>query len=325
MLQIFRTNQRVIHVLVLVYLSILWAPSFITGLETPKEGAGYIAIWLWSILPLSSTIYLIVALVLVWVQGLILNHLVLEYRMGPYATLFPGLFLAWFYSATPEFIGLYPVLIANTFIALALHQFYAIYKNQSPALQVFNSGFLLSLASLSFFPAIALIPAGWVVLGILRGNRLDQILQYLIGALLPWFFLFLIYFWVEPTGTFIDLAGIYLGWPPLFLGPDGIRIWVQGLFILIVILFMVSRVKLLGLGETIQVHKYLNIGYIFLLTGAMSLLLTDHIFFNHYLIIAIPLGLLGGLWLARMPPRWSESAHFLLLAGALLYQYFPLL
>ncbi len=309
----------------LVYLVILWAPSFITDLETPRVGAGYIAMWLWNYLPDSSTVYLIVALLLVWIQGFFLNHVVLEYRMGPTATLFPGLVLAWFYSSTPEFVGLYPVLIANTFIVLALQQFYTIYKNQSPAMQVFNSGFLLSLASLTFFPAIAFIPAGWVVLGILRGNRLDQILQYLIGAGLPWFFLFLIYFWVEPTGTFIDLAGIGLDWPPMFIGQDGIRYWVQGFLILIIVLLILSRVKLLGLGETIQVHKYIALGYILLLTGAFSLLLVGHIFFNHYLIIAIPIGLLGGLWLARMPARWSESTHFLLLAAALLYQYFPLL
>jgi hypothetical protein len=123
----------------------------------------------------------------------------------------------------------------------------------------------------------------------------------------------------------LELAGVYVGWPPLFIDPEGIRIIVQGVLILILLGLVLSRASLLGLGETIQVHKYISLAYIFLLAGGFSLLLTRHIYFNHFLIVAIPIGLLGGLWMARVPARWSESVHFLLLVAALIYQYFPLL
>lgn len=325
MLRLFRTNQIVLHTLVLAYLAILWLPAFLDGEEASSEGAGYLTQWLLASLPDGARVHLVVALLLVWFQGLVVSSLALAYRMGPVATLFPGLALALIHSATPEGVGLHASLVGNVFVVLALQQLYALYKSTHPALQVFNVGLLLGLASLSFFPMAALLPAGWFALGIMKSNRLRETLQYLIGAAIPWFLLWLSWYWQQPTVGFGELAGITLGWPPYLIGPSGPRMPVQAIALLLVLLFLVSRFPQLGLGETTQVQKNISLAYIFLLAGAGSLLLTGSILFPHFYISVVPAGLLAGLWAARSKPARAETLHFLLFVLVAIYQYFPLL
>lgn len=325
MLRFFRTNQIVLHTLVLLYLAILWLPAFLDGEEAVAEGAGYVTQWLLALLPDGARVHLTVALLLVWFQGLVVSSLALEYRMGPVATLFPGLALALIHSSTPEGLGLHAPLVGNVFVVLALQQFFVLYKSGQPALQVFNAGLLLGLASLSFFPYAALLPAGWFALGIMRSNRLRETLQYLIGAALPWFLLWLAWYWQQPEVGFSELAGVTLGWPPYLIGTSGPRMPVQAIALLLAMLYLVSRFTILGLGETTQVQKNISLAYIFLLAGAGSLLLTGRILFPHFYVVVVPAGLLAGLWAARLKPGTAETIHFLLFVAVAIYQYFPLL
>ena len=325
LLRLFRTNQIVLHTLVLAYLAILWLPAFLDGEEASAEGAGYVTQWLLAILPDGARVHLVTALLLVWLQGLVVSSLALEYRMGPVATLFPGLALGLLHSATPEGLGLHAPLVGNLFVVLALQQLYTLYKSTHPAMQVFNVGLLLGLASLSFFPLAALLPAGWFALGIMRSNRLKETLQYLIGAAMPWFLLWLSWYWQQPAVSFCELAGVTLGWPPYLIGPSGPRMPVQALALLLVLFFLVSRFSQLGLGETTQVQKNISLAYIFLLAGAGSLLLTGSIQFPHFYVSVVPAGLLMGLWAARTKPARAETIHFLVFVLVAIYQYFPLL
>lgn len=325
MLALFRTNQLIVHALVLGYLLVLWFPSFLNAEPAHLEGGGYVAVWLRSVMPDSTTLLLAVALILVWVQGLVLNALVQEYRMGAQATLFAGVALAWFSSATPEFTRFGPLVIGNTFVVFALHQAYALYRHPGPAATLFNTGFLISLAGLSYFPFMMLAPLGWFVLGIQRGHRLEETLQYLIGVLLPWFLLWVLWYWVQPEMGFMQVAGLPDSWPPVLAGPAGLRLPLTSLLLGVIILYLLGRVPWLGLGETIQVQKNISLAALFLLGGGLSLALPPALYFQHWLVCAVPAGLLMGLWLARIPARWAETVHFLLFAAALIYQYFPLL
>jgi len=325
LLALFRTNQLIVHIAVLLYLGILWLPAYLSGDSGQEEGAGFITRWLWSVLPSEKGFLLSLAIVLVWLQGLVLNFLVQEYRMGPQITLFSGVALAWFCSAAPEFTSFNALLVGNTFLVFALHQAYALYRHPQPAAALFNVGFLFSLAALSYFPFAVLVPLGWFLLGIQRGHRLDETLQYLVGAALPWFLLFVIWYWAAPEETFSLVAGIPESWPAQWIGPVGARLPLAALLLTTLIVFLLTRSVSLKLGETMQVQKNIDLACLLLLGGGCSLLLAGPLPFQHLLICALPAALLMGLWLGRLSSRWAETIHFLFFAAALIYQYFPLL
>ncbi|MCO6485489.1 MAG: hypothetical protein J5I41_06885, partial [Saprospiraceae bacterium] len=82
MLSLFRTYQLVVHAVVLLYLAVLWLPSFLVEAPVQAEPGGYVMQWLLSVLPEHRSLHLSLALLLVWLQGGLLSQMVLNYRMG---------------------------------------------------------------------------------------------------------------------------------------------------------------------------------------------------------------------------------------------------
>ncbi len=325
MLQIFRTNQLFIHLLVLVYLAILWTPAYLVTPVAPPGQGGYIFDWITGVIPASQNWMLTVAILLIWIQGLLMSYLMNEYRIGPQASLFPGLFIALLYSASPEFYGLSPQLLANTFLVLAIHQLFKIYKQADSVRAIFNTGLMIGLASLTFQGYLVFIPLGWIGIGILKSRRLHEALQYLVGIILPWVLLWVIYYVSSPSVTFQELAGISWGWPPYFYGPEGIRVLAQFLVLLALVLVVVMQYSRVTLGETMQVQKNIQILYWAILLALASLLIVQRIEFTQFLMWVVPIGSLLGLWMIRLRPGQAEMSHFLLFMAVLIYQYFPLM
>lgn len=325
MLQLFRTNQLFLHLLVLVYLAVLWAPAFLVNPVELTTDGGYVYDWLLSILPNQPSFRIAVAIVLIWGQGLIMSYLVNQYRMGPQVTLFPGLFIAFLYSATPEFYGLTTEVVANSFLVLAIYQLFKIYKQQESAQSIFNVGFLISLAALTAQGYLVFVFLGWIGIGIMRSRRILELVQYTIGLALPWLLLGMIYYVMEPSGSFVELIGFSWSWPPYFLGPEGLRIQIQMLLLLILLLVVVGQYSVVSLGETMHVQKNIQVLYWACLLSLCSLLIVPQIECAQFLMTAIPFGALMGLWLARVRPSRAEMVHFLLLMAVIIYQYFPMI
>lgn len=325
MLALFRTYQLVVHAVVLIYLAVLWLPSFLVEVPVPVEPGGYVMQWLHSVLPEYRALHLALALLLVWLQGGLLSQMVLNYRMGAQGTLFSGLMLAWYCSSAPDLIQLSPPLVGNTFLIMAMHQAFTLYRSNEAARALFNTGFLISMAALCYFPLVVLAVLVWFGIGILRSHRLQETLQYAVGLGLPWFLLFLIYYWAGPEASWAELAGLPDKWPPVFTGPQGWRLPAQAAVLGTLLLVLIGQSRRLGYGETIQVQKYLSLAYLMLLGAGAGLLLPGVFRFDHMLTAALPAAMLSGIWLTRLPPRVAETVHFLMLLAILLVQYYPLL
>ncbi|MCF8239418.1 MAG: hypothetical protein K9I85_14740 [Saprospiraceae bacterium] len=325
MLKIFRTNQLFVHLLVLVYLAILWIPAYLVTPVAPAGKGGFVYDWFLGILPPGQNWTLTIAILLIWIQGLVMSFLMNEYRIGPQASLFPGLFIALLYSASPEFYGLSPQLLANTFLVLAIQQLYKIYKQTDSVRPIFNAGLLIGLATLTFQGYLLFALLGWIGIGILKSRKVKEALQYIIGLLLPWGLLWAMDYLLEPPGTFAELAGLSWGWPPFFYGPEGLRMVVQLLVLMVLVVAVVLQYNRVTLGETMQVQKNIQILYWAALLALGSLLIIQQIEFTQFLMVVVPTGALLGLWMVRLRPSQAEMSHFLLFMAAFIYQYFPLM
>jgi hypothetical protein len=323
-LGIFRTNQLVVYLLALLYMAVLWVPVFVHTPLMRSHTEGYIYRVVYGWLPDAAGWRLLLAMMLIWIQGLVLTRLVLHYRMGMYATLFPGLMLVWTYSLMPEAMDFLPVILANTFLIFAWQALFSVYRSHDAATSLFNAGFLVGLAGLSYFPMMVMGIAGIIGLQVLRSVQMREMLQYLIGVGLPWFFLFVFYEYMAMDGSFAALAGIRAQWPLQFAGYMGARIPIQLAMLAVLVFYLLSQSGRLSHGETMQSQKYLSMAWWFFLLGGLTLPLAGIVSVDHLLVLALPMGLFLGLWLARLPARWAESIHFVLFAAVLIYQYFPL-
>ena len=92
MLSIFRTNQLMASFLLVFYAAALrfWGLVYLEPWE--PTGTGIFSDWVYDQIGYSGIVPAIVATLLVFIEGWMINALVLRDRLGRDANLFPGLF-----------------------------------------------------------------------------------------------------------------------------------------------------------------------------------------------------------------------------------------
>lgn len=112
----------------------------------------------------------------------------------------------------PQNIAIHQPLIAMLFFVPAITTLLASAKTQVSGQNIFNAGFLLSLASLIAFPLILFFPFFFIVLMIFRMYHWKVWVIMLFGLTLPWIYYYSV-IWVFDLESGFDLwshIGIYL-------------------------------------------------------------------------------------------------------------------
>jgi len=143
-----------------------------------------------------------VSFLLIIAGSFLINFVVNENEIVERKTFLPALFYVVFMSNSPAMLMFHPAMVANLFIVFAVHKLFASYRRTTAFSEVFDAGFLLSLASLFYFPSIILFPVLGFGLLIFRAFHLREWLVSFIGVLVPYCFVFAYYFWNDMLGSF---------------------------------------------------------------------------------------------------------------------------
>ena len=123
----------------------------------------------------------VVAVLLIFLQAVMLNRLVIKNRITKAYTLFPGMFYILLVSVFFDNLGLSIYTIANTFAIASLSSSFSIYKKYKPEIALFRSGFWTGLASLFSPFYLLLLVVNLISLSSLRTFSFRELLQILIG------------------------------------------------------------------------------------------------------------------------------------------------
>jgi hypothetical protein len=320
MLTLFRTNQPLANILLLFYLGILRASSFIHPATVAPPAQGILTAWMYTELPPLSMAANVAAFLLVFFQATALNITIGRYRVASELSLLPGVFYCLFCSLMPDFLVLSSVLLANTFVILALFYLFDTYKNSYVAGRIFDAGLWLGVASLFHFSYILFIIWGIIGLGILRGLRGKEFLMFIIGYSIPFFLLSVFCFW---HGILPQVGNHFLFNINLF---NFIRYDSQTLYVKLGVL---SLVLLLVLGASTQffsrrnmtVQKYLSILYWLILLGGLTITFQSGVSLVHFLVVSVPVGVLLSMVFQRINTATAEALHMLFLMVALILQF----
>lgn len=292
----------------------VWTPS----------GTGVLSEWLYGWAGWQSLGAQILAIVLLLVQGFLVNMIAINNRLPNEINLFPGVFYVLVSCLLPDFLYLSPVLIGNTFILIAIIELFATYKNPACADKIFNAGFWIGVASLFYFPFIFCIIFLIVGLGILRAFNTRERLMSLTGLFMPYLLAGMYYyakdgfdvFWkiqVSDNLSFLSFGGIESGW----------NTYVNiALFALMLIYVLVDSNAYFA-KRNIQVQKKIGILYWVMASALVGLFFQKNLSFEHLLMLAPSLGIFLAFTFTGMKRQWAESVHFLLVLGALALQFIP--
>jgi hypothetical protein len=130
----------------------------------------------------------LISFLLLYIQGLMINYLVNEYRLITKPNYLPGMTYLLITSLLPDWNYLSAPLVANTFIIWMFIKLFRLYNSPKALAQVFNIGLVAGISSYIFFPSALFVFCILIGLMILRPFRLNEAVLLLLGGITPYYF-----------------------------------------------------------------------------------------------------------------------------------------
>lgn len=260
-----------------------------------------------------------VAFLFLYVQALMLNHYVNEYRMTTHQTFLPAMAYLLITSLLPEWSYLSPQLLAATLIIWAFGKLFRLYNQQASKGVVYNIGLILGVSSFIFFPSAAFLITLSLGMAILKPFRINELILLLVGALTPYYFYAVYLFLVDQLTPGRILPDITIGMPDLQMSS-----WIITVTILLVVPFFIGSFYIRAhlRKMLIQVRKNWTVFVLYLLIAiAIPFINADNRLHN-WLFMAAPFAAFHSSAYLYPKKRWiSLVIFFLTVAFILLMQF----
>jgi len=159
--------------------------------------------WLISALPQSAMLYSVISFVLIYVQALMVNYMVNEYRMIARQNFLPAMAYVLITTLLPEWNHLTAPLLSNTLIIWTFIYLFRLYNLSNVKGHIYNIGLIAGLNSYIFFPSVVFTLCILLGLMILRPFRLNELLLFLLGGLTSYYF-FAVYLFLTNSLNFYN-------------------------------------------------------------------------------------------------------------------------
>lgn len=261
------------------------------------------------------------ALFLVFIQGVMINFLVFNYRITGEQSLFPGLFYILLTSTLTPFLGLTSTLLANTFIMLSFFELFVSYRKPSAATNIFNVGMSLAIASFFQFSIVVFLLWGIICINSLRSGSIKEGLMLLAGFIVPYFLLGTIYFltdsfhifWNEQFEKNIALFN--------FVGNKNWFTVASYSFFFLLLAFVIISQGFYSSKRSIQAQKYQTILYWVLIFAGFSVLFQAKTGLDSLILLAPSIAIFLTYNFLNFKTQVGEAIHLLWLLTVLIIQY----
>ena len=319
MLFLFRTNQIVFNLFLLLYLVILRASSFWNPVTSKVANEGALSVFFRNAIGNNPLVEGGIVIVVLFLQAVLLNNLAMRHRLFNESTLLPGLFYLLMTSMLQDFFPLSAILFGNLFLIIALDALLSTYKRPNCAGAIFNTGFWVGVASLFYSSFVFFLLLILIGLGLLRNFSLKERLMLLSGFLVPSLFM--------STWFFVQ-DGLTGYWQTYFAEQfsfmnfqyDQSQAFLIKLFLLLVF-FLLGFFNGYSFNKAVQTRNVVKIIYLTLFVSGLTFLFQPSVTILHFLIIMVPLSLLVTARFLAFSPSVAEFIHTVLLLTILFFQY----
>ncbi len=288
MIHFFRRNLFFNSLMLLPYCILLRAGSFfssITSLDVSSHCTTYWESAINQLIP-NSILQAIIAVILIFLQGAHLNHIVNKHRMTVVATLLPGMIYIMLTSIFLENLTLTQYTVGNGLSLLAISNFMAIYKKYKPETEFFMSGFWLSFACICS-PIYGLLIIPLIVAFIsLRTFNLKELLQITVGGISGGIIVASIHYFINTEG----LKQLYIT-QHFTEVPTISNLYVLGFlgFILLMILMSIFSFQKFQIKKSLPVKKKLAVMYAMLASSIGIITMSCSLNLNSLYYMLIPI------------------------------------
>lgn len=287
-----KTNQPFMFSLLLIIAVALWTDGFFlfgkTSLPTENMAPFYsIIVHLLGPYKLTGTLMSFFFMI---IQAWMFNRALTDKNLVDRNSKLPALIYIVLMSSHSSLIGLQPLWFANFFLILALDKIFDVFRDEAVFIEIFNVGFLISLASLFYYPALAFILLIISALLVYYLTNIRAILASVMGFMLPWLFVALYYYWTDSIAEQLQVLTTVNFDLAIFSWTTGYWSWIRLIATALTGLIAISSIYLGGLRDKpVRIRKRYQVILVYLLISLLALVFTGNLTTIHAGIILLPL------------------------------------
>lgn len=226
----------------------------------------------------------LVAFLLLYGQAMMINYAVNEHRLTAKYSFLPAMAYLLITSLLPEWNYFSPPLLASTLIIWAVLKLFRMYNVASVKGTVFNTGLIVGLCSMIYFPAAAFLVLLLLGLLILRPFRVNELLLLLLGALTPFYF-FAVYLFLNDRLTVANIfPSIHFDVPGV---QQSVRLAIAAAFLVVPFLIGAFHIQQHLRKMLIQVRKNWSLVLLWLLLALLVPFINSRDDFHNW-VLAMP-------------------------------------
>lgn len=294
------------------YASLLRIAYWFVPLSTVPEGKGIGSYWLQEWWPTGEWQMWALGIVLLCVQAWQANGLVFGHRLGRNMDLYPGVFVVLSGSMLLPFLPLSTYLVANILVLLAVRSQLKVYRQQSAADHLFNTGMYIGLAALFQPTYLLLLPVATLISTQLKSGRFRDVTTVAVGGLLPLFFSGFACYWYDALPWYWETQ-----WHGAFNWPQSIDWnlfpWVPTAAMLLLLFSVLFRQRLFFTKVKMDVQIKTGVLFWYLLGLGVTVLFHQPWHLFAWQAVVPLLGLLLGLGFGRVKQQLAEVWHLIFL------------
>jgi hypothetical protein len=320
LIKFFRDNQPfpLYAVLPLLTLSI-WVPSFIGFKPIDIQGQLPMFVALSNLLFTLKIPVWAITVVLIYLEAILLNVYINKFEILTIRTNLPALFYVIITGSFVSFQVFHPVVIANLFLILAFGRICSIYRQDFVFSHAFDTGALIAVASLFYFPAIVFFPLAWFSLGIIRAFIWREYVIALLGFITP-YALLLIYYFFNNQVEFLIHQVYYIPYLNLLEFNLGNEKYLYLMFGVLSLLGIPRLISISGLSIVRTQNLLKIIGFSFFI-GICAFFLFRNNFSYSFMLLAFPLAVLLANYFLTVYKQWIAEVVFIVLILMAVFQY----
>ena len=190
MLKLVRNHSPFTVLILFIYCLLLHLPGLMHPLQPDSGNAVYKSILAIPdfIFHRNAFCYSLLSVVMIFMQGVYLNGIAERRRLYLQSTYVPLFCVISVSALLPANVLFSPVLLSLWPVLMALDLILAFPQPQHPRANIFNAGFLLSLAALVYFPALGFLLLFIIALLLFRPVNAGEWIVGLLGYMTPLYF-----------------------------------------------------------------------------------------------------------------------------------------
>lgn len=238
----------------------------------------------------SAFAYTMLSVILLFAQAIYLNAVVIKHKLLNKPTYVVAFLYILFTSLSPVFNYFSEPLLVNFVLIAGIDLLLGLHQAGHPRKQTFNTGFMLSIASLLYFQCIGYVILMFVALLLLRSFNVGEWVVAIIGYLTPLYFLVGILFLTDSIQLLRIWPEVGISLPKQLSAPVYTIGTITGLITLLVCGIFVLHPQLIKTSVFMR-HNWTIVGF-YLFAAILVAVGTDFSVKNAWLSVMPPLSII---------------------------------